>query len=484
LCHMFDSDRLLSDSNDDSDDHSSDKYHTLDQLDTYDTLELENNLINCHNNSLNNHNINDNTNQININNNNININNKRKCLENNGINNNTNTNNNGNNVNNNQKRVPPPNGKKTKGRVKIKMEFIDNKLRRYTTFSKRKTGIMKKAYELSTLTGTQVMLLVASETGHVYTFATRKLQPMITSDAGKALIQTCLNSPDPNSHGIHCGDQRMSATGFEETDLTYSVNDDSPNDKSDDSCPPTGQCPSSGDTSDNGSDSPESMTNVINNNSSATTYAQLENALPLNYLTEANLISNKLASRQLISHLNNNNNVLSSSSSVSNSSSSLINSSATMTNSGTINSSSKLGTNARNKSNNNNNTTIHNTITSLPTMSHSSAQQLLNAGNILLCANGSQLALPPQSSQTSSSTTSTSTTTPTLMYNPTQGVVYATASGGPNNSLLTDGLILNLGQNHNNGTEFLINNNTFSQIQLQHKPIIKREGNKKQRTKQ
>merc|ERR1719317_275260 len=35
-------------------------------------------------------------------------------------------------------------GKKTKGRVKIKMEFIDNKLRRYTTFSKRKTGIMKR----------------------------------------------------------------------------------------------------------------------------------------------------------------------------------------------------------------------------------------------------------------------------------------------------------------------------------------------------
>ena len=42
------------------------------------------------------------------------------------------------------KKTPPPNGKKTKGRVKIKMEFIDNKLRRYTTFSKRKTGIMKK----------------------------------------------------------------------------------------------------------------------------------------------------------------------------------------------------------------------------------------------------------------------------------------------------------------------------------------------------
>ena len=37
-----------------------------------------------------------------------------------------------------------PKKKKTKGRVKIEMKFINNKLRRYTTFSKRKTGIMKK----------------------------------------------------------------------------------------------------------------------------------------------------------------------------------------------------------------------------------------------------------------------------------------------------------------------------------------------------
>ncbi|TRY96184.1 hypothetical protein DNTS_026762 [Danionella cerebrum] len=137
-------------------------------------------------------------------------------------------------------------GKKTRGRVKIKMEFIDNKLRRYTTFSKRKTGIMKKyhinthsqclrfdyqtdtleqAYELSTLTGTQVLLLVASETGHVYTFATRKLQPMITSETGKALIQTCLNSPDSPPRTDPSTDQRMSATGFEETELTYQVSE-------------------------------------------------------------------------------------------------------------------------------------------------------------------------------------------------------------------------------------------------------------------
>ena len=69
------------------------------------------------------------------------------------------------------------------------------------------------------------MLLVASETGHVYTFATRKLQPMITSDAGKALIQTCLNSPDPpqTSACSTSNDQRMSASGYEETELTYNA---------------------------------------------------------------------------------------------------------------------------------------------------------------------------------------------------------------------------------------------------------------------
>lgn len=70
------------------------------------------------------------------------------------------------------------------------------------------------------------MLLVASETGHVYTFATPKLQPMITSEAGKALIQTCLHQPDPApmGQGPHQGDfdVRMSSTGYEETELGYS----------------------------------------------------------------------------------------------------------------------------------------------------------------------------------------------------------------------------------------------------------------------
>lgn len=85
------------------------------------------------------------------------------------------------------------------GRRKIKIEYIEDKNRRHITFSKRKAGIMKKAYELSTLTGTQVLLLVVSETGLVYTFTTVKLQPIVTKPEGKNLIQACLNAPDPLS---------------------------------------------------------------------------------------------------------------------------------------------------------------------------------------------------------------------------------------------------------------------------------------------
>ncbi|RLV92514.1 Transcription factor of morphogenesis MCM1 [Spathaspora sp. JA1] len=90
----------------------------------------------------------------------------------------------------------PSGGKTQKERRKIEIKFIQDKSRRHITFSKRKAGIMKKAYELSVLTGTQVLLLVVSETGLVYTFTTPKLQPLVTKSEGKNLIQACLNAPE------------------------------------------------------------------------------------------------------------------------------------------------------------------------------------------------------------------------------------------------------------------------------------------------
>lgn len=54
------------------------------------------------------------------------------------------------------------------------------------------------------MTGTQVLLLVVSETGLVYTFTTPKLQPLVTKAEGKNLIQACLNAPEPsgNENGV------------------------------------------------------------------------------------------------------------------------------------------------------------------------------------------------------------------------------------------------------------------------------------------
>lgn len=100
----------------------------------------------------------------------------------------------------------PSGGKTQKERRKIEIKFIQDKSRRHITFSKRKAGIMKKAYELSVLTGTQVLLLVVSETGLVYTFTTPKLQPLVTKSEGKNLIQACLNAPEEGM-GDDQGDQ-------------------------------------------------------------------------------------------------------------------------------------------------------------------------------------------------------------------------------------------------------------------------------------
>lgn len=55
--------------------------------------------------------------------------------------------------------------------------------------SRKPTNTLAQAYELSVLTGTQVLLLVVSETGLVYTFTTPKLQPLVTKPEGKNLIQ-------------------------------------------------------------------------------------------------------------------------------------------------------------------------------------------------------------------------------------------------------------------------------------------------------
>jgi hypothetical protein len=63
-----------------------------------------------------------------------------------------------------------------------------------------------------------VLLLVVSETGLVYTFTTPKLQPIVTKEAGRNLIQACLHSADPTTteggaSGAGAGDDSRSDDG-------------------------------------------------------------------------------------------------------------------------------------------------------------------------------------------------------------------------------------------------------------------------------
>src|SRR3989338_6174854 len=79
------------------------------------------------------------------------------------------------------------------GRRRNPIQFITDRNRRQFSFSKRKSGIMKKAFELSILTGAEVLLLVASETGHVYTFSSPKFRSLISCSHGINLIRACLS---------------------------------------------------------------------------------------------------------------------------------------------------------------------------------------------------------------------------------------------------------------------------------------------------
>lgn len=66
--------------------------------------------------------------------------------------------------------APPRQRKKSRGRRKIEMKFIEDENARTVTFSKRRAGLFKKAMELSILCGAQIALIIFSLGGRAYSF--------------------------------------------------------------------------------------------------------------------------------------------------------------------------------------------------------------------------------------------------------------------------------------------------------------------------
>ncbi|KAL6838301.1 hypothetical protein ACP4OV_031900 [Aristida adscensionis] len=65
------------------------------------------------------------------------------------------------------------------GRGKIEIKRIDNATSRQVTFSKRRSGLFKKARELAVLCDAEVGLIVFSSTGRLYDFASTSMQSVI-----------------------------------------------------------------------------------------------------------------------------------------------------------------------------------------------------------------------------------------------------------------------------------------------------------------
>ena len=59
-------------------------------------------------------------------------------------------------------------------RGKTEMRRIENAASRQVTFSKRRNGLLKKAYELSVLCDAEVALIVFSTRGKLYEFASSR----------------------------------------------------------------------------------------------------------------------------------------------------------------------------------------------------------------------------------------------------------------------------------------------------------------------
>ncbi|KAK3414091.1 hypothetical protein EUGRSUZ_I02600 [Eucalyptus grandis] len=65
------------------------------------------------------------------------------------------------------------------GRGKIVIRRIDNTTSRQVTFSKRRSGLLKKARELSILCDAEVGLIIFSSTGKLYEYASTSIVQLI-----------------------------------------------------------------------------------------------------------------------------------------------------------------------------------------------------------------------------------------------------------------------------------------------------------------
>ncbi|KAG5536342.1 hypothetical protein RHGRI_023948 [Rhododendron griersonianum] len=86
------------------------------------------------------------------------------------------------------------------GRGRVQLKRIENKINRQVTFSKRRSGLLKKAHEISVLCDAEVALMIFSTKGKLFEYATDSCMERILeryerySYAERQLVATDLES--------------------------------------------------------------------------------------------------------------------------------------------------------------------------------------------------------------------------------------------------------------------------------------------------
>ncbi|KAL5724975.1 hypothetical protein ACHQM5_008174 [Ranunculus cassubicifolius] len=85
------------------------------------------------------------------------------------------------------------------GRVKISITKIEDRVKRNTTFTKRRTGLFQKAAEYCVLSGAQLAIIVFSSRGTLFSFGHSSVEE---------IVDRCLNKTVPSPINVK-GDSRL-----------------------------------------------------------------------------------------------------------------------------------------------------------------------------------------------------------------------------------------------------------------------------------
>ncbi|KAF5457605.1 hypothetical protein F2P56_021694 [Juglans regia] len=94
------------------------------------------------------------------------------------------------------------------GRGRVQLKRIENKIRRQVTFSKRRTGLLKKAHEISVLCDVELALIVFSTKGKLFEFSSNSSMERILeryerySHAERPLVATHDSQPQGSCRSL------------------------------------------------------------------------------------------------------------------------------------------------------------------------------------------------------------------------------------------------------------------------------------------